>query len=93
VVPVLVESLPIVARALLRRKIGREAIGHPYRARAKDVRGIFEAVEARPERRELNLYVSGYDDEPGSVTGAGAGGGADAAPSAPGPNPRRLRRP
>jgi succinate dehydrogenase / fumarate reductase iron-sulfur subunit len=92
VVPVLVESLPVVARALLRRKIGREAIGHPHRGRAREVRGIFDAVAARPERRELNLYVTGYDDDPGAVTGAGSGGGADAAPSAPGPNARRLRR-
>ena len=63
VVPTLVESLPVVVTALLRRKIGREAIGHPHRSRFRDLPGLFDAITARPERVELNLYVTGTDDD------------------------------
>ncbi|MBI5106492.1 MAG: succinate dehydrogenase/fumarate reductase iron-sulfur subunit, partial [Solirubrobacterales bacterium] len=62
-VPVLVESLPAITRALLRRKIGREAIGHPHRSRFKDLPGLFDEIEGREERVELRLYVSGREDD------------------------------
>jgi succinate dehydrogenase / fumarate reductase, iron-sulfur subunit len=90
--PTLVESLPAVVTALVRGKIGREAIGHPHRKRVGDLHRLFDTVAARPERLELNLYVSGYEDEPGSTPGSpSAGTAADASASAPGPNPRRRR--
>jgi succinate dehydrogenase / fumarate reductase iron-sulfur subunit len=66
--PTLLESLPVIATALLRGKIGRDAIGHPHRSRFRDLPRIFDTIESRPERVELNLYVSGYeeeDDDPG----------------------------
>jgi hypothetical protein len=28
------------------------------------VKKIFDEVDGKPERNELNLYVSGYEDEP-----------------------------
>jgi succinate dehydrogenase / fumarate reductase, iron-sulfur subunit len=62
-VPLLAESLPAIARALVRRKIGRDAIGHPHRKQFAGLRRIFDAVAERPERVELNLYVSGRDED------------------------------
>jgi hypothetical protein len=88
----LLESLPAVARALLRGKIGREAIGHPHRGRHRGLARLFDTVAARPEPVELNLYVSGYEDDPGSAPSRSAGGAADASATASGPNPRKLRR-
>jgi hypothetical protein len=40
-----------------------KALGHPHKA-PKDVKRIFDTIESRPERIELNLYVSGIEDEP-----------------------------
>ncbi|HSD79017.1 MAG TPA: hypothetical protein VLB47_00095, partial [Solirubrobacteraceae bacterium] len=90
--PVVVESLPAVLRAVLRGKIGRAAIGHPHRGRFPDLRGIFDRVARRPRRLELKLYVSGYDDDPTPGVGEAAGRAADASATAPGPNARRSGR-
>jgi succinate dehydrogenase / fumarate reductase, iron-sulfur subunit len=92
IVPPIVESLPAVARALLRGKIGREAIGHPHRRRHRGLARLFDTVSARPEPVELNLYISGYEDDPGSVPSRSAGSAADASATASGPNPRKLGR-
>ena len=62
--------------------------GHPRRAllgpsshkAPKDVKAIFEAVEGREDRVELNLYLTGYDED---VDGADAGA----------PRPARRQRP
>jgi succinate dehydrogenase / fumarate reductase iron-sulfur subunit len=61
--PTLLESLPAVTKAVLRRKIGPHAIGHPHRAIAREVAPLFDEIERRPERLELNLYVSGTEDD------------------------------
>jgi succinate dehydrogenase / fumarate reductase iron-sulfur subunit len=61
-VPELVASLPAITKALLRGKIGREALGHPHRSRFADLPELFDEVTSRPPR-ELNLYVSGRDDD------------------------------
>jgi len=62
-VPELISSLPIVIRGLLRRKITPgKALLHPHKA-SKELRAIFARVEGRPERYELNLYVSGTDED------------------------------
>jgi len=63
-VPELVDSLPSITRALLRRKVTpQNALLHPHKA-SKEVKRIFDKVEGRPERLEFNLYVSGTEDEP-----------------------------
>jgi succinate dehydrogenase / fumarate reductase iron-sulfur subunit len=64
-IPVLLKSLPVILRALLRRKVTpRKALLHPHKA-PKGVKRIYEEVESHEQRYELNLYVSGYDeDEP-----------------------------
>ena len=63
-VPELIRSLPTVITALLRGKVTiAKALGHPHKA-SKAVRRIFDTIEARDQRVELNLYVSGIEDEP-----------------------------
>jgi succinate dehydrogenase / fumarate reductase iron-sulfur subunit len=87
----LLSSLPVAIRALAKRKLNpRIAIfGHKIGKRDLDaVKSIYRKVEGRPQRYELNLYVSGVDEEadkdaaeqvPVSATAG------DAMPSAPGP--------
>jgi succinate dehydrogenase / fumarate reductase iron-sulfur subunit len=63
---VLLESLPVVTKAILRGKVGiRQAMfGHKLPAQSLDqVQRIFDRVEGRPQRVEQNLYVSGEDDD------------------------------
>jgi succinate dehydrogenase / fumarate reductase iron-sulfur subunit len=87
---VAIQSLPPITKALVRGKIGRDAVFHGHRKHFKDLAGLFDRVSARPKRLELNLYVSGYEDDPSPVRPA-VGHAADASPSAPGPNPRKGR--
>jgi succinate dehydrogenase / fumarate reductase iron-sulfur subunit len=64
-VPELIESLPVITTALLRRKVTpTKALLHPHRKEYKGLRRIFDEVEEKPERIELNLYVSGVEEEP-----------------------------
>jgi hypothetical protein len=61
-VPELISSLPTVATALARGKVTpQKALLHPHKA-SKEVKRIFEKVEGREERVELNLYIVGYDE-------------------------------
>jgi succinate dehydrogenase / fumarate reductase iron-sulfur subunit len=63
-VPELISSLPIAATALRRGKMTpRNALLHPHKA-PKEVKRIFDDIEGREERYELNLYVTGYEDDP-----------------------------
>ena len=62
-VPELISSLPIVIRGVLRGKITpAKALLHPHKA-SKELRAIFEKIESRPKRYELNLYVTGSDED------------------------------
>jgi succinate dehydrogenase / fumarate reductase iron-sulfur subunit len=80
----LLSSLPAIIKALLQRKVtvGKALKGEKIpRQDLKAVQAIYDKVESRPERYELNLYVSGYDDdEPvtGAAVPADAAGPADA---------------
>ncbi len=84
----LLSSLPIVLKGLAKRKVNPRiaALGHKIGKRdLQDVKGIYEKVESRPQRYELNLYITGYDEEeaaPEQVPVSAAAG--DAMPSAPG---------
>jgi succinate dehydrogenase / fumarate reductase iron-sulfur subunit len=62
-VPELIGSLGTVMTALRRGKmtIGK-VLGHPHRA-SLQVRRIFDRIEGRERRVELNLYISGVDDD------------------------------
>ncbi|MFI4977351.1 MAG: succinate dehydrogenase/fumarate reductase iron-sulfur subunit [Solirubrobacterales bacterium] len=81
-VPELIAGLPTAIRGLLRRKMTpAKILLHPHKA-PKPVRGYFDAIEGREERYELNLYISGYDEDEspaGAAVGAGAHVGADPA--------------
>jgi succinate dehydrogenase / fumarate reductase iron-sulfur subunit len=62
----LLDSLPVITRAVLRRKVtpAGALIGESLPKDAmKNVRAIFDKVEQRPERFELNLYVTGVDED------------------------------
>jgi succinate dehydrogenase / fumarate reductase, iron-sulfur subunit len=61
----LISSLPAVLKGILRRKVGvkQAALGHKLAKPDLDaVRQIYRTVESRPERYELNLYISGEDE-------------------------------
>jgi len=61
--PVLLKSLPVVLRALLRGKVTlAKALLHPHKA-DESVKRIYSEVEDRESRYELNLYISGVDEE------------------------------
>jgi succinate dehydrogenase / fumarate reductase, iron-sulfur subunit len=63
-VPELMSSLGTAATALRRGKMTpRTALGHPHKAPA-EVKTLFDKIDGKPERYELNLYVTGYEDEP-----------------------------
>jgi succinate dehydrogenase / fumarate reductase iron-sulfur subunit len=75
-VPELVSSLPTAFTALARGKMTpKSALGHPHKA-PDEVKRIFEKVEGRSERVELNLYVTGYEDEPDTPEPGGHDSGA-----------------
>jgi succinate dehydrogenase / fumarate reductase iron-sulfur subunit len=63
-VPELVSSLPTIATALARRKVTpQKALLHPHKA-PKEVKALFKKIDGKEERNELNLYVTGYEDDP-----------------------------
>ncbi len=71
-VPELVSSLPTAFTALARGKMTpRTALGHPHKA-PKEVKRLFDTIEGREQRVELNLYVSGVEDEPEDTAAAPA---------------------
>jgi len=63
-VPELISSLPTAATALARGKMTpAKVLLHPHKA-PKEVTKLFDQIDGREERVELNLYVSGYEDDP-----------------------------
>jgi succinate dehydrogenase / fumarate reductase iron-sulfur subunit len=62
-VPELIDSLPVILRALQRGKVTvPKALGHAHKA-PPEVKRIFKQVHDKTERYELNLYVTGYEDD------------------------------
>jgi succinate dehydrogenase / fumarate reductase iron-sulfur subunit len=62
-VPELLDSLPVITKGLLRRKVTpAKALRSSHKA-PKDVKAIYDRIEGRDERFELNLYISGYDED------------------------------
>jgi succinate dehydrogenase / fumarate reductase iron-sulfur subunit len=63
----LLDSLPVIARAVLRGKVTPGKALFPPREMAKEdkdsVKRIYELIEGRDEQRVLNLYISGYDED------------------------------
>jgi succinate dehydrogenase / fumarate reductase, iron-sulfur subunit len=79
----LLSSLPAAIKAILRGKMSLKLIllGHKLpKADLQAVQRIYQTVESRPERYELNLYVSGEDeDDAATPVGVAAGKGANGA--------------
>jgi succinate dehydrogenase / fumarate reductase iron-sulfur subunit len=62
----LASSLPSIAKALLRRKVTPSAALKPHKLAKRDLKQIdriYEEVDSHPERVELNLYITGYDED------------------------------
>jgi succinate dehydrogenase iron-sulfur subunit len=81
----LVSSLSTVVTGVVRRKISPKIaiFGHKLpKSDLDQLKEIYGTVEGRPQRDELNLYVTGYEDEPEPV---GATTPADKSPTFPGP--------
>jgi succinate dehydrogenase / fumarate reductase iron-sulfur subunit len=73
----LVSGLPTAIAGLMKGKMTpQKLLLHPHKAPA-EVRKLFDEIDSKPERNELNLYVTGYEDEPeaeaGKDTESGAG--------------------
>jgi succinate dehydrogenase iron-sulfur subunit len=87
----LLDSLPQITRAVARRKVSIKGALLGHRIPSKDLKAvqqIFDKVEGKDRRDELNLYISGYEDEddaPATEPPAAAIA-ANGMPSAPGPN-------
>src|SRR6476661_5209780 len=68
----LLDSLPAITKAVMRRKVTPMGALKPHRIPKPDlvnVQRIFDEIEEREERHELNLYITGYDeDEAGAQT-------------------------
>jgi succinate dehydrogenase / fumarate reductase, iron-sulfur subunit len=83
--PELVSSLPTVVRALVRGKMTpANALLHQHKA-PKEVKRIFEEVDGREKRYELNLYVTGDDDADEPLEAVAEPAPADKSPTFPGP--------
>jgi len=62
-VPELLSSLPVILKALVRGKVTpAKALLHSHKA-PKELRGYFDQIDGKDQRYELNLYISGYDEE------------------------------
>jgi succinate dehydrogenase / fumarate reductase, iron-sulfur subunit len=69
----LASSLPSIVKAVLRGKVSikKAVFGHKIpSADLKAVQAIYDKVESRKERYELNLYISGEDEAPGEPVAA-----------------------
>ncbi|HEX4189306.1 MAG TPA: succinate dehydrogenase/fumarate reductase iron-sulfur subunit [Solirubrobacteraceae bacterium] len=72
----LLSSLPVAFRGLLRRKMTLPGILRPHKIPAGDlkaVQAIYDRVESREERYELNLYIVGEDEQPVPEVAVAAG--------------------
>jgi succinate dehydrogenase / fumarate reductase iron-sulfur subunit len=87
---VLLKSLPAIVPAVLRGKVNIKTaiLGHKIGKPDLDaVRRIFKKVDERQNRYELNLYVSGYEDDPepapvgAAMAGTTSGEGPESASS------------
>jgi succinate dehydrogenase / fumarate reductase, iron-sulfur subunit len=82
---VLLKSLPAIVPAVLRGKVSLKTalFGHQLAKRdVNQIKGIYDKVESRERRIELNLYVVGDEDEPDAPPAERVG---HAAPQSGGP--------
>src|SRR5947209_2788948 len=82
----LLGSLPAIVKALVRRKVTPAGALKPHRIPKPDLRSvqtIYEKVEGRDRRYELNLYIAGADEEPTTEVLVAAGVVVDVVADAP----------
>jgi succinate dehydrogenase / fumarate reductase, iron-sulfur subunit len=82
----LASSLPAITKALIRGKVTPMGALKPHRLAKKDIteiKSIYKTVEGRDQRYELNLYITGYDED----TENGAEGMPSAETGQPGMEP------
>jgi succinate dehydrogenase / fumarate reductase iron-sulfur subunit len=80
----MLSTLPTAVKGILRGKMSIKGIvfGHKIpKGDLQAVRRIYQTVEGRPQRHELNLYVSGEDEDQDAAAATVAAGGADPAES------------
>jgi len=62
----LVDSLPALAKALLRRKVTPAAVLKPHKLKKADldaVKRLYDRLDGKGERNEFNIYISGRDED------------------------------
>jgi succinate dehydrogenase / fumarate reductase, iron-sulfur subunit len=67
----LLSSLPAILKAVIRGKVTPMGAFKPHKIPKPDlksVQSIYDKIEGREKRYELNLYVSGEDEEPHAAT-------------------------
>jgi succinate dehydrogenase / fumarate reductase iron-sulfur subunit len=83
----LLASLPVAIRAIMRRKMTPKLVLFGHKIPKQDlnaVKKIYEKIESREERYELNLYITGYDeDDEIPVPVAAAASSGEESPAAP----------
>jgi succinate dehydrogenase / fumarate reductase, iron-sulfur subunit len=75
----LLSSLPVVIKGVLRGKINPKIALFGHKLAKPDlnaVQAIYEKIESRPERYELNLYIVGEDETPEPVAASPEGSNA-----------------
>jgi succinate dehydrogenase / fumarate reductase iron-sulfur subunit len=80
----MVSSLPAITTALLRRKVTLMGALKPHKLPKEDlaaVQKIYDSVESRDKRVELNLYITGTDAENADLPPEPTSVGTDAQPS------------
>ena len=68
----LLSSFPIVVKGLMRRKMNPKIalLGHKLdKPDLNQVKSIYDTVHGKDQRNELNLYISGYDEDDADGSG------------------------
>jgi succinate dehydrogenase / fumarate reductase, iron-sulfur subunit len=96
----LLSSISTVLTGVMRGKMSPKIALFGHKLPKKDLdslKRIYETIESRPQRVELNLYVTGYEDDPeptpesdrthpdSSASTSGDSGPSDKSPTFPGP--------
>ncbi|WP_138974222.1 succinate dehydrogenase/fumarate reductase iron-sulfur subunit [Patulibacter medicamentivorans] len=64
----LVASLPVITKALLRRKVTpKTALFHHKNPDQAQIKRIYQEVQGREQRLELNLYITQPDEDPAEL--------------------------
>ena len=77
-VPELIDSLPVILRAIMRRKVTPKAAAIPHKIPDhKQLRRYFEHADEETPRYELNLYVTGKEEDTDTEGAQGQAGGGE----------------